>query len=86
MIFVDINNDGLLDIYLCYFGDKVLDLCCNEFYINQGNNGEGVFIFKEEVVKYGFDLFIYFIQVFFFDYDWDGDFDCYFFNYFIEDF
>jgi hypothetical protein len=83
---VDINNDGRLDIYLCYSGDKAPDLRRNELYINQGNNGEGVPIFKEEAAKYGLDLPTYSTQALFFDYDRDGDLDCYLLNHSIEDF
>jgi hypothetical protein len=83
---VDINNDGLLDIYLCYSGDKAPELRRNELYINQGNNSEGVPTFKEEAAKYGLDLPTYSTQALFFDYDRDGDLDCYLLNHSIEDF
>ncbi|WP_425421723.1 FG-GAP-like repeat-containing protein [Phaeodactylibacter xiamenensis] len=83
---VDINNDGLLDIYLCYSGDKAPGLRRNELYINQGNNSEGVPTFREEAAKYGLDLPSYSTQALFFDYDRDGDLDCYLLNHSIEDF
>jgi hypothetical protein len=83
---VDINNDGRLDIYLCYSGDKAPELRRNELYINQGNNSEGVPTFKENAAKYGLDLPTYTTQALFFDYDRDGDLDCYLLNHSIEDF
>lgn len=83
---VDINNDGLLDIYLCYSGDKAPELRRNELYINQGNNTEGVPVFREKAAQYGLDLPAYSTQALFFDYDRDGDLDCYLLNHSIEDF
>jgi len=49
---VDINQDGLLDIYLCYSGPLFIpqDLKANKLLINQGN-----FSFKESAAAYGLD-------------------------------
>lgn len=47
--FVDINTDGLIDIYACNASKDSL-LSKNQLYINQGNN-----TFKEEAKQYGLD-------------------------------
>ena len=74
--FVDINNDDLLDIYVCKFGPfTTLDYRKNELYINLGNNK-----FSEEAEKYGLDDRGNSIQATFFDYDKDGDLDMYLIN------
>ena len=82
---VDINSDGLLDIYICKSGDyKDLDYRRNELYINQGKNGEGIPLFKEEASKYNIDLPHYSTQATFFDYDRDGDLDMFLINHSID--
>ena len=54
---VDINADGLLDIYVCKSGDYPdLDYRRNELYINKGNNAEGIPTFIEDASSYGLDL------------------------------
>ncbi|PKA97769.1 VCBS repeat protein [Flavobacteriaceae bacterium MAR_2009_75] len=78
---VDINADGLLDIYVCKSGDYPNpEQRKNELYINQGNNEEGIPIFKEEASHYGLDLPHYSTQSAFFDYDKDGDLDMFLIN------
>jgi hypothetical protein len=70
---VDINQDGLLDIYVCYagpFADPVKRT--NELYINQGNE-----TFTESAKAYGLDDTGHSVQAAFFDYDLDGDLDVY---------
>jgi len=76
----DINNDGLLDIYICKVGDHGKIQGQNLLYINQGNNENGVPTFKEEAAKYGLDFIGYATQAAFFDYDLDGDLDLYLMN------
>lgn len=83
---VDINDDGWLDIYLCYSGDKEASLRRNELYLNEGANSEGVPTFKESAADYGLDIPAYSTHALFFDYDHDGDLDCYLLNHSIEDF
>lgn len=75
---VDINSDGLMDIYICKsgaFNDP--DKRRNELYVNQGNNDSGVPFFKEDAKIYGLDLPHYATQASFFDYDLDGDLDMF---------
>lgn len=77
---VDINNDGLLDIYVCRSGrftDKEINR--NELFVNKGNEN-GIPIFKEEAALYGLDHPGYSTQAAFFDYDRDGDLDMYLLN------
>ena len=72
---VDINGDGWLDIYVCNGGDVEGDDRANELYINQ-KNGQ----FKEEAHAYGLDDHGISTQAVFFDYDHDGDLDCFILN------
>ncbi len=75
----DVNEDGLLDIYVSVSGLK--DNCRNLLFVNQGNNPEGIPMFKEEAAKYGIDDNGKSSQTTFFDYDNDGDLDLYVANY-----
>ncbi|MFY9925406.1 MAG: CRTAC1 family protein, partial [Opitutaceae bacterium] len=59
--FVDVNNDGLLDIYVCRFNAP------NLLYINQGDG-----TFKEEAHAYGLDVTDGSVMAYFYDYDRDG--------------
>ncbi|HEY0111035.1 MAG TPA: VCBS repeat-containing protein, partial [Fibrella sp.] len=80
VVMVDINADGRLDIYVCYAGyQKGIDQR-KELYINQGNGPDGVPTFTEEAKKYGLDENGYTTHAAFFDYDKDGDLDCYILN------
>ncbi|MCP4777564.1 MAG: VCBS repeat-containing protein, partial [Planctomycetaceae bacterium] len=63
--FVDINNDGRLDLYLCGFD------CPNRLYINQGDH------FTEEAAEFGLDFEGASVVMTFADYDRDGDLDGY---------
>lgn len=71
----DINNDGLLDIYVSKVGDFKGLKAHNLLYINQGNNS-----FIESSSPYGLDFSGFSTQASFFDYDNDGDLDMYLMN------
>jgi len=64
--FVDVNNDGRLDIYVCRFGAP------NLLYINQGDG-----TFKEMGHAYGLDVKDASVMAAFCDYDRDGWLDVY---------
>ena len=72
---VDINNDGLLDIYVCAVSELLDFTGHNELYIN---NGDGTF--SEKSKDYGLDFKGYATQAYFFDYDKDDDLDVYIVN------
>ncbi|MGY6520908.1 MAG: VCBS repeat-containing protein [Mongoliitalea sp.] len=76
---VDINGDGLLDIYVCYSGNGDLDSRRNQLFINQGD-----LTFKEEASVYGLDDPSNSTQAVFFDFDKDGDLDLFLLNHHIE--
>ncbi|KAB5489371.1 VCBS repeat-containing protein [Flagellimonas hadalis] len=76
----DVNNDGLLDIYVCKVGDHGQIRGQNLLYINQGIDSKGIPSFIEEGSKYGLDFIGYSTQAAFFDYDLDGDLDMYLLN------
>jgi hypothetical protein len=76
---VDINNDGLLDIYVCKVGNYKGLKATNELYINVGNN-----TFIEQAKAYGLDFSGFSTQASFFDYDQDGDMDMYLLNHSIH--
>lgn len=78
---VDINGDGLLDIYVCYSGFGTEADRAKQLFINLGNNKEGVPVFSEEAAKYGVDApGTYTSQSAFFDFDRDGDLDMFLLN------
>ncbi|MBL7698703.1 MAG: VCBS repeat-containing protein [Chitinophagaceae bacterium] len=71
----DVNGDGWLDIYVCNSGGLVGYNHPNELYINQKNG-----TFAEEAAKYGLDDKGLTTHAAFFDYDHDGDLDCFVLN------
>jgi hypothetical protein len=74
---VDINNDGLLDIYICNTIYKDSLRRRNILYINQGIDKEGIPHFKDMAAEYGLDIHVQSTMASFFDYDNDGDLDMY---------
>lgn len=76
VVMVDINNDGWLDIFVCNAGSmNDSSLRHNQLFINNHNN-----TFTESAAQYGLDKTGYTTQVSFFDYDMDGDLDCFVIN------
>lgn len=73
--FVDLNNDGLLDLYVSNAGYLDGDNHENELYINQGD-----LTFVERAKAYGLNDPGYTTHAAFFDYDKDGDLDAYILN------
>ncbi|WP_018617059.1 VCBS repeat-containing protein [Segetibacter koreensis] len=78
VVMADINNDGLLDIYVCNSGHMTSGNRRNKLYINNGQPAsKGSVTFTESAKKYGLDISSYSTQASFFDYDLDGDLDCF---------
>ena len=76
VVMVDINNDGWLDIYVCNAGvDKWKKKYGNALFINNHD-----LTFTESAKEYGLDDNGYTTHAAFFDYDLDGDLDCYILN------
>lgn len=72
VVFVDINHDGWLDFYVCNAGYQKGVSNENELYINNKN-----LTFTESAAQYGLNDSGYTTHASFFDYDLDGDLDCY---------
>jgi enediyne biosynthesis protein E4 len=77
---VDINNDGWLDIYVCYSGpDFQSKSTSNELYINQKDE-----TFKEAAAEWGIADNGLSTHAAFFDFDGDGDLDLFVLNHAIR--
>jgi enediyne biosynthesis protein E4 len=72
---VDINHDGYLDIYVCKSGPPGGERRNNELFINNGDLS-----FTEKSKDYGLDNEGLSTHAAFFDFDNDGDLDCYLLN------
>jgi hypothetical protein len=77
---VDINNDGLLDIYICRVGNFETLHSKNQLLVCQGIDKNGVPFYKDEAHEYGLDFSGFSTQAVFFDYDGDGDLDMFLLN------
>jgi enediyne biosynthesis protein E4 len=76
VVMVDINNDGWLDIFVCNAGSlEDSSLRQNQLFINNHD-----LTFTEEAAQYGLNNTGYTTQASFFDYDMDGDLDCFIIN------
>ncbi|MDP3003045.1 MAG: VCBS repeat-containing protein, partial [Bacteroidales bacterium] len=71
----DVNGDGWLDIYVCKSGDPRGTHRHNELFINNGD-----LTFSEKAAEYGLADLGLSNHASFFDYDRDGDLDCYLLN------
>jgi enediyne biosynthesis protein E4 len=76
---VDINNDGLLDIYVCRVGKFEILNSKNQLLICKGIKN-GIPFYADEAQQYGLDFSGFSTQAVFFDYDMDGDLDMYLLN------
>jgi len=75
----DINGDGFLDIYICGVAGYKGFNTKNQLLINNGN-----LTFTDRTVEYGLDFSGRSTQAVFFDYDLDGDLDCYLLNHSVQ--
>src|SRR5690606_36267321 len=77
---IDINNDGLLDIYVCKVGSYEVLNSRNQLLICKGINADGVPYYEDRAKQYGLDFSGFSTQAAFFDYDGDGDNDMFLLN------
>lgn len=76
VVMVDLNADGWLDIYVCNAGNMLdRSLRRNQLFINNHD-----LTFTERAADYGLDNDGYTTHASFFDYDMDGDLDCFLVN------
>ncbi len=73
---VDINNDGFLDFYVCRAGVEKNEARRNKLFVNNQN-----LTFTERAHEFGLDDQSASTGANFFDFDNDGDLDCYILNY-----
>lgn len=78
---VDINADGWLDVYVCRSAASSPKLRRNLLFINNKNG-----TFTDKAADYGLDDPGYSTQAAFFDYDRDGDLDCFLLNHSVQEF
>jgi hypothetical protein len=71
----DVNGDGWMDIYVCAVSKKLGLKGCNQLFINNKNG-----TFTDSAAAYGLNFSGYSTQTAFFDYDHDGDLDCFLLN------
>lgn len=76
---VDINNDGLLDIYVCRVGNFKVLHGRNILLVCKGVQN-GVPVYKDEIEEYGLSFSGFSTQAAFLDFDNDGDLDMFLLN------
>ncbi|WP_242205230.1 VCBS repeat-containing protein [Aestuariivivens insulae] len=77
---VDINNDGILDIYVCRSGKLPEAQRANLFFVSKGLSTQNIPIYEESATKLGLADTGYGTQALFFDFDKDGDLDMFLLN------
>ncbi len=73
---VDINNDGLLDLYVSQIGKYKTITGQNQLYVCKKIEN-GIPVYEDETIPYKLDLIGFSTQAVFFDYDLDGDLDMF---------
>lgn len=73
---IDINNDGLLDIYVSQVGKYLVLNDHNHLFVCKGIQN-GVPVYEDQAIQYGLDLVGFGTQAAFLDYDGDGDLDMF---------
>lgn len=81
---VDVNNDGLLDLYVCRVGNYMKLQSKNQLLICKGIDKNGVPSYEDEAKAYGLDFSGFSTQAAFLDYDHDGDLDMFLLNHSIH--
>jgi hypothetical protein len=77
---VDINNDGLLDIYICRVGKYEILKGHNLLLVCTGIDKNGIPHYEDRSHAYALDFSGFSTQATFFDYDLDGDLDMFLLN------
>jgi enediyne biosynthesis protein E4 len=77
---VDINSDGLLDIYFTSTCEGKPAGCRNQLWVNMGIDDNGIPTFVEKAEEYSIAYSGPCVSSAFFDYDLDGDLDLYILN------
>ncbi len=72
----DVNGDGLLDIHVSYSGMLPEEKRNDQLFMNDGADASGVPHFTDKISDYGLANSAFTNQVYFFDYDLDGDLDA----------
>ncbi|RYY56808.1 MAG: hypothetical protein EOO05_18535, partial [Chitinophagaceae bacterium] len=82
---VDVNNDGLLDVYVCRVGQYEVLHSKNQLLVNQGIDKDGIPHFIDRAKEYGLDFSGFSTQAAFLDYDLDGDLDMILLNHSVHE-
>jgi hypothetical protein len=77
---VDINNDGLLDLYVCRVGNYEKLQSKNQFLICKGLDKNNIPFYDDEAADMGLAKSAFGTQAAFLDYDQDGDLDMFLMN------
>ncbi len=77
---VDINADGLQDLYFTSTMSRDSSMRKNQLWVNQGLAADNLPTFKEMAAQYGIVDMGHSMHAAFFDYDLDGDLDLYVLN------
>ncbi|MFV8226045.1 VCBS repeat-containing protein [Christiangramia aquimixticola] len=81
---VDINNDGLMDLYVSKVSGILGLEGHNLLFVNKGVDASGIPQFQESAERYGLDFSGFSTQSVFLDYDQDGDLDMFLLNHSIH--
>ncbi|MBO9571958.1 MAG: CRTAC1 family protein, partial [Chitinophagaceae bacterium] len=82
---VDINHDGLLDIYVSRVGNYRILKSHNQFLICQGIDKNGVPQYADKAKELGLDFSGFGTQAAFLDFDLDGDLDVFLLNHSVHE-
>lgn len=77
---IDLNADGLLDIYVCRVSQYKGLTGSNQLLICKGIDENGIPHYEEKAAAYGIDFSGFSTQAAFLDYDLDGDLDMFLLN------
>jgi len=76
----DVNDDGLLDIYVCKVGHYETLQSSNQLLICKGIGKNGIPFYTDEAAAFGLNFSGFSTQAAFLDYDLDGDLDVFLLN------